>query len=574
MTVVVPASASAGLVLGLLFICCFSKPRKLCLLLVTHPNPGCGPLYMPEAMRKEYASQLGLVRVPGYLWGFWRSRPPVATPPVSAEAAPPGNPACKQPLPTLPPQLSSAKYADSAASAAAVAAAAVRAISAMERAGASARPWPFHTNPSFRFFYGASTPNPKGAPFLPIVPPGHAAATDAVGVRAVPARAHDAPKVAAPATSGVCFDPGAAAAAAAPRADPIRLTPQPAGQLAPVRPGSGCASAGPRSSSLALLPIDACTPSSDSPQTLRQSGSDMLPPPMLCAGPTDSDTEGSFWPNSGSEFNAFALLRSYVLGGSHSDRNLDHRGPAHDAPDSPHSAGARSIKSSWSESNRSNFSGATGTTATTCREALASLRMLASTMIGARQGADTDSSASALSAPAGPPPREGPRIARRDPPPGTPPGAGSTTTLADLHRLPGSRHPRFASYAAMDLHDCDSPCFPAGAPSEVMSIKSRAGSETSRASQSQRLSSHRQSHQLRERTRANVCAPGALAAAAQRAAALREAESGRVRGGGIGVPSLREGWSLAPLPEGMPPDFEAPAQTEEPQTTWFARLFK
>lgn len=579
LTVVAPAAACAGLVLALLVLCCFSKPRKLCLLLVTHPHPGCGPLYMPEATRKEYAAQLGFRRVPGYLWEFWRRRPPVATAPGSAEEVPPGDPLCKQPLPTVPPHLSAAKYADSAVSAAAAAAAAVRAISAMEEAGAPGRPWVLHTNPFFRFFYGAPSPRspppvPKNPPFLPLVPPGQAASRGVAGVRAVPASAHDAPSAAGPVTSSRCFDQGAAAAAAAARAGSIRPTPQSDGRLAPARPESCCASGGPLFSSLALLPPDARTPSSDSPPTTRRSGGDMLPPPMLGAGPSDSDTEGPLSPGTGSEFNAFALLRSYVLCGAHSDRNFEPRGALLEAPDSPHSGGARSVKSGWSESNRSNLSGATGTTATACREALASLRMLASTMISARHGADTDSSAPALSAQDGQPPREYPRIARRDPPPGTPPGAVSTTTLADLHRLPGSRHPRLARCAAADPQDYDPPCFPAGTPSEAMSMVSRVGSEGSRASQSQRPSSHRPPHQVRERARANVCAPGALAAAAQRAAALREAESGRVRGGGIGVPSLREGWSLVPLPEGMPPDFEAVAQAEEPQTTWFARLFK
>lgn len=52
---VLVGGAAGGAVIGLLCLacCCCSKPRKFCALLVTHPNPSMGPLYMPEAMRRE-----------------------------------------------------------------------------------------------------------------------------------------------------------------------------------------------------------------------------------------------------------------------------------------------------------------------------------------------------------------------------------------------------------------------------------------------------------------------------------------------------------------------------------------
>ena len=59
----------AGVPLLLLCVaCCFKQPRRLCVLLCTHPNPGMGPLYLPQDTRLQYAQELGLKKDPGYIW--------------------------------------------------------------------------------------------------------------------------------------------------------------------------------------------------------------------------------------------------------------------------------------------------------------------------------------------------------------------------------------------------------------------------------------------------------------------------------------------------------------------------
>ena len=42
---------------------CCSRPRRLCVLLCTHSDPTLGPLYVPDDVRRELATQLGLKRV-------------------------------------------------------------------------------------------------------------------------------------------------------------------------------------------------------------------------------------------------------------------------------------------------------------------------------------------------------------------------------------------------------------------------------------------------------------------------------------------------------------------------------
>ena len=53
------------------------KPEcALCMRMCTHPNPGMGPLYMPDERREEYAADAGLKRPPPHCW---RLLPSVAT---------------------------------------------------------------------------------------------------------------------------------------------------------------------------------------------------------------------------------------------------------------------------------------------------------------------------------------------------------------------------------------------------------------------------------------------------------------------------------------------------------------
>ena len=59
---------------ALLACTCFSRPRRLCVLLCTHPDPTLGPLYVPDEVRHEYAMQLGLKQVPVGVWSFLLGR--------------------------------------------------------------------------------------------------------------------------------------------------------------------------------------------------------------------------------------------------------------------------------------------------------------------------------------------------------------------------------------------------------------------------------------------------------------------------------------------------------------------
>ena len=62
---------------------CFSRPRRLCVLLCTHPDPTLGPLYVPEEVRREFAIQLGLKHVPVDVWSFLLGRR--GTPPTQLD---------------------------------------------------------------------------------------------------------------------------------------------------------------------------------------------------------------------------------------------------------------------------------------------------------------------------------------------------------------------------------------------------------------------------------------------------------------------------------------------------------
>ena len=67
------------LLLALSCLCC-TKPRRLCVLICTHPDPTLGPLYVPEDVRREYATQLGLKQVPLDVWSrLLRRRAPDAS---------------------------------------------------------------------------------------------------------------------------------------------------------------------------------------------------------------------------------------------------------------------------------------------------------------------------------------------------------------------------------------------------------------------------------------------------------------------------------------------------------------
>jgi len=583
-TVVVPSATGGVLVLLLLLVfCCCARPRKLCLLLLTHPNPALGPLYMPEAMRREYAADLGFRRVPGYLWGFWRPRPLAdrstnepdeegssnfelrADPQeVTCRSGPYGRVVASPRSAKSGAASPSSKYVDSAASAARVAAAAVHASSIGEMREGSSKPWAGHSNPSYRYFYGPASPRSP-----PTVPPAAPVALS-TGLQsklgfAAPARAHDAalpsralsPRSLPPATLGSCLD-GAD--------DPTF---------------SSLALAG-----LGRSPSWSASWSPRSPWRPRSSlGMDMLPLPMLGLGPEEgSDSEGPFSPGSIMDARTTSLLEKDLLrsqlqcGGAHAEhaahevQGASPRGN-NEPPDSPLSAGGHSA--SWSESNKSGISAATGNTTHTCREALASLRLLASTMIGSSRptGADAETASLGWASPRG----AGANCAAS--PPATPNHERSrsiSATLADLRSFHSADDvalsPRAASCGAGEGFTEAEPVFAATASeADSASLRSLRASITSDGLERSSTASLEPPHQRPARA-SNVCAPGALAAAAQRVAALRSAES-RARSGGIGVPSLREGRYLTPLPEGMPPDVEL-ADDSEPATGWFARLFK
>ena len=71
---VVGLAVVASLLLLLLGCMCFSRPRRLCVLLCTHPDPTLGPLYVPDDVRQEYAMQLGLKQVPVDVWSYLLGR--------------------------------------------------------------------------------------------------------------------------------------------------------------------------------------------------------------------------------------------------------------------------------------------------------------------------------------------------------------------------------------------------------------------------------------------------------------------------------------------------------------------
>jgi hypothetical protein len=64
----------ALLLLLLLGCMCFRRPRRLCVLLCTHPDPTLGPLYVPDDVRREYAMELGLNKVPVDVWSYLLGR--------------------------------------------------------------------------------------------------------------------------------------------------------------------------------------------------------------------------------------------------------------------------------------------------------------------------------------------------------------------------------------------------------------------------------------------------------------------------------------------------------------------